>query len=181
MRSCSLEGKPRRSERDVSGGSAAGCSLQQSSGGGGRMLLLARSVILEVFPSAPGTDPVSGSIPRPAGAMATGTTVGKSTGSAGGWKGRGGGRGVFLRGSRWEPRKPNRPRSPGKGCRDGWAGLVMPSKETGPSGGRQGGGGGRALAQDEPERLDLLPNPPTRIPLFLLNAAKRVYFPPSSL
>ena len=56
MRFPSLDGEPRRSGRDVSGGSALGCSLYGPRGG---TLLLARFVILEVVPSIP----VSGSIP----------------------------------------------------------------------------------------------------------------------
>lgn len=42
--------------------------------------------------------------------------------------------------------------------------LEMPSKEKG------GGGEGKALAKDEPEGLDSLPNPFSHIPTFLLNA-----------
>lgn len=80
MRFPSLGGEPRRSGRDVLGGSAPGCSLRGPQGG---TLLLPRFGILEVFPSVPGIDPVSRSIPHPAGAMALGATVGKRTHSVG--------------------------------------------------------------------------------------------------
>lgn len=66
------------------------------------MLLLPKFVILEIFPSIPGTDSVTSTVPW---AMAAGATVGKGTCSV---RVRiGGGRGVFW-GLRWEPpHKPN--------------------------------------------------------------------------
>lgn len=89
----SLDGEPRRSGRDVSGGSAPRCSLRGPRGG---MLLLARFGILEVFPSVLGIDPVSRSIPIPAGAMAMGATVGKRTHSVGRWSRERVGRGLVC-------------------------------------------------------------------------------------
>jgi len=78
-------------------------------------------------------DPVSGSVPRPTGAKATGTTVGKSACSVGGWSGEVWERdllaGFGVGATQAEPSLV-----PRQGCWHGWAQLEMPSKETGPSG-----------------------------------------------
>lgn len=59
--------------------------------------------------------------------------------------------------------------------------LEMPSKEMGSSGGRGGGGGGRAaLVKDEPERLDLVPNPSTTSRVVFRTRPKE-FLPSSSL
>lgn len=128
-----------------------------------RTLLLARCLILQRFPSIPGTDPVGRSAAILLGLWQWEPPWEKAQDvlEDGGGVGEGFGVGAT-------PAKPSLP------PRGGWLWLEMPSEEMGA---RLGRGGRTMLAKAELERLDLSPNPVNLILIFCLNAAKSVYFP----
>lgn len=126
-----------------------------------RTLLLAGCLILQRFPSIPGTDPVGRSVAILLGLWQWEPPWEKAQDVL--EDGGGVGEGFRVRAT---PAKPSL--LPG----GGWL-WEMPSEEMGLRGARLGGGGRTMLATAELEMLDLSPNPVTLILVFLFECCQK--------